>query len=225
MKLFIDLFIIFLVGSISGFIIEVVYRRFFSAKKWVNPGFLTGPYQPLYGFGVIILYLISQLDINIYYQLILIAFSLTLIEYLTGLIFIKVLNIKLWDYSDTKFNIQGIITPLFSVFWLILGALYMYLINPLIIDLLINVNESNALLIFSLGGVFVLITIDFLNSINFARNLRKVLKKTKSFLHYERFKAYNKLKDKKWFPIKNINTYKENILEFLDKFKKKEKNE
>lgn len=220
MEIFFKLFIIYLIGSIIGFIIEVIYRRFFSANKWINPGFLTGPYQPLYGFGVIILYLISLTNIELYYKLIIITILLTFIEYITGLIFIKLLNIKLWDYSNLKYNIQGIITPIFSLYWLILAIIYLYGINPYLTKF-INSITFNVYNSFILGSIFMLILIDFLNSINFVRSLSKVLKKTKELIHYEKFKLHIKEKYKKSFPIKVINTVKENVDEFIKKIKSK----
>ena len=30
------------------------FRRFFSIRKWINPGFLNGPYLPMYGFGALL---------------------------------------------------------------------------------------------------------------------------------------------------------------------------
>ena len=46
---------LFMIGSMSGFWIEVLYRRYVSVKRWVNPGFMKGPWIPLYGFGVVIM--------------------------------------------------------------------------------------------------------------------------------------------------------------------------
>ena len=47
---------LFFIGSCLGWGIEVIFRKFFSHSnpqhKWINPGFLTGPYLPLYGFGL-----------------------------------------------------------------------------------------------------------------------------------------------------------------------------
>ena len=37
---------LFFVGSVLGWCTEVLFRRVFTAKKWINPGFLTGPYLP-----------------------------------------------------------------------------------------------------------------------------------------------------------------------------------
>ena len=46
---------LFFVGSLTGWVLELFYRRFVSQKKWVNPGFLSGPYLPIYGFGLVLL--------------------------------------------------------------------------------------------------------------------------------------------------------------------------
>lgn len=53
MSLFLTIAFLFFIGSMAGWVIEVVFRRFFSSanpeRKWINPGFLSGPYLPLYG--------------------------------------------------------------------------------------------------------------------------------------------------------------------------------
>ena len=57
---------LFFMGSVAGWVIELVFRRFFSSanpeRKWINPGFCTGPYVPLYGLGLAALYLIVSLE-------------------------------------------------------------------------------------------------------------------------------------------------------------------
>lgn len=44
---------------------ELLYRRFLSGanpeRKWINPGFCVGPYVPLYGSGLCILYLLASI--------------------------------------------------------------------------------------------------------------------------------------------------------------------
>ena len=102
------------IGGMCGWILELFFRRIVH-KKWINPGFLNGPFIPLYGFGVVILYFISDLSISWYYKAILFLVLLTLIEYIAGIIFIKGMHIKLWDYSSRWGNIQGIVFNLISV--------------------------------------------------------------------------------------------------------------
>lgn len=66
MNLPLALAFLFFVGSVSGWIMELIFRRFFSRcnpeRKWINPGFCTGPYVPLYGFGLCIMFLVTSLD-------------------------------------------------------------------------------------------------------------------------------------------------------------------
>ena len=52
-KLLVFVFIFFL-GSTFGWVLELFFRRIVH-KKWINPGFLTGPYLPIYGFGLCVL--------------------------------------------------------------------------------------------------------------------------------------------------------------------------
>ena len=137
MNFFLKLAFLFCIGSLLGWCIEVLFRRFFSAKKWINPGFLVGPYLPLYGFSLCTLYLLAMLEefipisFPVLRKLVLfavMALCVTAIEYVTGLIFIKRLKIKLWDYSDCWGNVDGVICPLFTFFWALLSAAYYYFI-------------------------------------------------------------------------------------------------
>lgn len=56
MKTFFTYFILFLIYSFVGWAIEVVVT-FNKDKKFVNRGFLLGPYCPIYGFSSIIMIL------------------------------------------------------------------------------------------------------------------------------------------------------------------------
>ena len=107
------LLLLFMIGATLGWCLELVYRRFVSSKKWINPGFLNGPYLPLYGFGVCLLYGICSIPMPLWAQIVFIVVMMTVIEYIAGLIFIVGMHIKLWDYSKQWGNIQGIICPLY----------------------------------------------------------------------------------------------------------------
>ena len=52
--MFFILAFLFMFGSVAGWVLELFFRRIFSMKKWINPGFLNGPYLPMYGFGTVI---------------------------------------------------------------------------------------------------------------------------------------------------------------------------
>lgn len=185
---------LFIVGSMLGWVTEVLFRRFFTAKRWINPGFLTGPYLPLYGFGIVGLFLISFLPIKTGYgwlDALLIIFimgaAMTLIEYIAGLIFIKGLKIKLWDYSDRWGNIQGIICPLFSFFWLVVAAFYYFVINPYAIGAVVwfveNIGFSFIVGLFL--GVFL---VDVGHSLNLSVKIRNFAKEHNIIVSFEKLK-------------------------------------
>ena len=148
---------LFIVGCILGWFIEVLFRRFFSAKRWVNPGFMKGPWLPLYGFGVIVMFTLSFVCVSFFPEnmqfynplgglferdyisgptindlipIFLMWIGMLLLEFFAGLIFIKGFKVKLWDYSNMRGNIMGILCPLFSFFWLVIAVLFYYGINP-----------------------------------------------------------------------------------------------
>lgn len=165
------LLFLFSVGSIIGWFIELFWRRFVSnrkTKKWVNPGFLTGPWLPLYGSGLCALYLLASIHFPSLEQrnpvlekiivILFMAAAMTLIEYITGVIFIKRMHVMLWDYSHMWGNIQGIICPLFSFFWAVLGAVYFLLIHPRVLTALdwLSRNLAFSFFIGLFYGIFIM---------------------------------------------------------------------
>ncbi len=165
MVIFIKLVLIFFIGAMCGWVMELFFRRF-AHKKWVNPGFLAGPWLPLYGFGLLGLYGMSVIDLSfigdvVWEKVVLIAgitVVMTLLEYVTGLIFIKGLKVKLWDYSDRWGNIQGIICPLFTLIWGVIGALYNLLLHEHICTAVnyLSVHIEYSYILGILSGIFIM---------------------------------------------------------------------
>ncbi len=204
MKYLIIISTLFVSGSLVGWVIELFFRRFVSQKKWTNPGFLVGPYLPIYGFGVVFLFAISNLPLginilwlDILVHIIMIGVGITLIEFIAGLIFIKRFKIKLWDYSNQKGNIMGIICPLFSLIWLVVGSLYYFLVNPFFVDGITWISE-NLIYTYFVGAVMGAMAVDFAYSINLATKLKQY--KELQDLRFEEFKKFLKTK------IKNLRT-------------------
>lgn len=101
-RIFILLCFLFFFGAVLGWVIELFFRRFISKANpdclWLNPGFLTGPYLPLYGCGVVVLYALSNLEkllfrfdtggiLHYIIMFIIMAAAMTLVEYIAGIIF------------------------------------------------------------------------------------------------------------------------------------------
>ena len=195
MKILVTIATLFVIGSVAGYIIELFFRRFVSQKKWVNPGFMVGPYIPLYGFGTIILYGFSNINLtsfgipdwlNIIIVLLTIGISLTVIELLAGLIFIKGFHMKLWDYSDRWGNFKGLICPLFSLIWMAVGVGYYFLLNPALVQALYFISEY-PLYVFFIGIVIGMMIVDFCYSLHVGLLIKKYA--GVASVKFEEFKA------------------------------------
>ena len=198
MNFFLKLAFLFCIGSLLGWCIEVLFRRFFSAKKWINPGFLVGPYLPLYGFSLCTLYLLAMLEefipisFPVLRKLVLfavMALCVTAIEYVTGLIFIKRLKIKLWDYSDCWGNVDGVICPQFTFYWALLSAAYYFLIHPHILGALEWLAQNLAFSFF-IGVFYGVFAIDLVHSTRFLAVIRRFADDKKIVVRYEELKEH-----------------------------------
>ena len=179
MKYLVIISTLFVIGSLVGWIIELFFRRYVSQHKWMNPGFLVGPYLPIYGFGVVVLYGVSNIPLGISNQvwdvvirILIIGVGMTLIEFLAGLIFIKGMKIKLWDYSNRKGNIMGIICPSFSLIWLVVGSAYYFLLNPVLVGGIDWISD-NLVYAYFVGAVIGMMVVDFAYSVHLATKLKE----------------------------------------------------
>ena len=123
-------FFFFVFYSLIGWICETVFCSI-ANKKFINRGFLNGPFCPVYGVGAVIILNLPQR-----YQddwVILFLFSVvatSIVEYITSFLLEKIFHLTLWDYSDKKWNINGRICLRNSVLFGILSLLLVYIIHP-----------------------------------------------------------------------------------------------
>lgn len=192
---------IFCIFSVVGWILEVTYRSMMT-KRFVNPGFMTGCVVPLYGFGAVILNLICNLfnPITSNYKIIIIfilsVVLLSILEYFTGYMLLKLFNLKLWDYSDRKFNIKGFICLEFSLIWGFLSLVFYLFIYPWINSFAYNFATTN-IGIFSLDMFMGTFLIDLCVSINLLSKLTKYSSQIKQTIYLEKVKIEARMNLKK----------------------------
>lgn len=199
MSMLLTLAFLFFIGSVLGWVLELLFRNLTQhPDKIVNPGFCTGPYLPIYGFGLCALYLLASLE---QYSMIpdpfwnkvmlfaAMAVGMTLIEYIAGVFCLKYLKVLLWDYSDLWGNIQGIICPLFSFFWAILGAMYYFLIHPHILEGL-EWLANNLAFSFFIGVFYGVFVIDVIHSAQLVVKLKAYAEDNDVIVRYEALKAH-----------------------------------
>ena len=193
MKLFLTSVFIFILGSLIGWVIELIFRRLYYGKL-VNPGFLVGPYLPIYGFGLLSLTImhivLTNLNLHPVVIILLMGIVMTLIELIGGLLCLKQ-KVKLWDYSDRWLNYKGIICPLYSAIWLLAGAIYyFFLYDPLMYA--VNWFNENMSFSYVLGIVTGFLIIDFCYSSKLYIKIRKYAKENNVVVRYEKLKMHIK---------------------------------
>lgn len=199
MSIFLTLAYLFFIGSVIGWVMELLYRNLTQKHQtWVNPGFCTGPYLPIYGFGLCGMYLLASLEqyslisnpiwnkITLFLSM---SIGMTLIEYLAGLFCLKFFKVRLWDYSDQPGNIQGIICPLFSFYWTVLGAVYYFLVHPHILDGLDWLSRNLAFSFF-IGMFFGFFIVDVVHSGNLVVKLKQFAEENGVIVRYEALKDH-----------------------------------
>lgn len=114
--------------------------------------------------------------------------TVTAIEYIAGIIFIKGMGVKLWDYSNNWGNIDGLICPTYMLIWAVLGTIYYYFINPYILGS-ISWLEDNLAFSFFVGFFFGIIIIDTIYSTQILVKIRKFAREKGLIIKYEELKA------------------------------------
>lgn len=164
---------IFSMGCLAGWGLEVIYRHVADPeKRWFNPGFCVGPWLPIYGTGLLVVFVITFLEKiipidNLVIKRLLLftmmAICMTIIELIAGIVLLKCFNLRLWDYTNEKFNYKGFICLKFSIFWGILSACYYFLLHPAVYDASVWLSK-NVIFSFFIGMFLGIFLIDIIYS-------------------------------------------------------------
>ena len=228
--MFYTYFLLYFIYSIIGWFLEIGLA-FYEHKKFVNRGFLIGPYCPIYGVGCLLLTILLSKYIN--EPGVIFAFSIFIcatLEYLTSYLMEKIFKLRWWDYSNMKFNINGRICLETLIPFGIIGVLVVKYISPFLINTVNSIN-FNVLIIINIIILSILIT-DILISFNVVFNLKNVTRNLNKdsteeikkaiykFIHNNIF-MYNRIV--KAFPNmkKIINEQKKRNKDIISKIKKK----
>ena len=204
-------FLLFISYAFLGWCMEVTCK-FIQYKKFINRGFLIGPYCPIYGWGALaITILLKRYMEDPLVLFVMSTLICSIIEYLTSYFMEKKYHARWWDYSNRKFNINGRICLETLIPFGILGVAIMYGTNPILFklynqipQLVINILTAILFIGFILDNI---ISSNIISSINVEGNklikdnteeitekIKQVLRQ-KSWLHRRLINAYPGLKD------------------------------
>lgn len=199
-------FLLFITYSIMGWIMEVV-GQLIEFKKFVNRGFLIGPYCPIYGCGAIAITIVLKKYLEDPIALFLFALVIcSILEYSTSFIMEKLFKARWWDYSNKKFNINGRICLETMIPFGLLGMTISYITNPFFFGIYEAINPL-ALNIIT-ATLFVVFLTDIIISSKVISNVKvEGLKFAKDSTEEMTRKVKEALLNKDWFTRRLINAY------------------
>lgn len=122
----------FLIFGFVGWVSEVIYAACIH-RRFINRGFLSAPFCPIYGFGVVLIEILLGKETDSIFMLFVGSMVIaTLLELLTGFLLEKGFKTRWWDYSDSKFNIFGYVNMGYSVLWGVSGAFVVKIVLPVL---------------------------------------------------------------------------------------------
>lgn len=145
-------------------------------KRWVNRGFMRGPFLPLYGTGAIMMLVVSMpFQENIVLTYVAGCIGATALEYVTGVSMEALFKVRYWDYSKNRFNFQGHICLGSSLAWGGLTILMTHVIHKPIERFVLGIPRN--VLVYVTLLLTIYIAVDFSLSFKAALDLRDILVK------------------------------------------------
>lgn len=142
--------------------------------KWVNRGFMNGPFLPIYGSGAVIV-LVTTLPFRTSAATVFFMgmISATILEYCTGVVMEKLFHVRYWDYSNQKLNLNGHICLSSSLAWGVFSVLLTLYGHRPIEHLMFRFNSNVLEVICFLLTIYI--SIDMSESVREALNFKELL--------------------------------------------------
>ena len=126
----VKLFWVFVIGSIIGYLLEMIVGLVQNGHFVSKQGLIYGPFSQVYGIGLVIYYLVipnNKKNIEIF---LISMFLGGIVEYIFSYLQETFFGTISWDYSNLLFNINGRTSLLHCIYWGIGGILFSKYIKP-----------------------------------------------------------------------------------------------
>ncbi|MDD3341617.1 MAG: putative ABC transporter permease [Bacilli bacterium] len=154
-------FLIFMIYAVIGWVVELI-TMFITEHRFINRGFLIGPWLPIYGYGALCMTILLtpyKNDLFVLFGMAVLVCSI--LEYITSYLMEKLFKARWWDYSDRKFQLNGRICLSNAILFGIGGVILVRFVNPVILYFLnnnplfiLNTVTAILLIIFLLDNIF-----------------------------------------------------------------------
>lgn len=129
------LFWIFMIGNVVGCVLETIYALIIPPHKFeLRVSLVAGPFILVYGFGAVAITLFlrkmyNQRDVLIFIASMVVGASF---EYFCSFIQQAAFGSVSWEYSDSFLNVGGRTNLMYSVFWGVLGLVWVKDLYPVV---------------------------------------------------------------------------------------------
>lgn len=129
--IFYQMVMYFTIYSFLGWVVETLFCSL-QSRKFIWRGFLVGPICPIYGFGsLLVLLLLHPFSENVVLVYVFGVILMTGLEYFVSFLLEKIFKKSFWDYSNYRYNLNGRVNLIYSLFWGLLCLVLVYLVHPL----------------------------------------------------------------------------------------------
>ena len=174
MEYFYRLILLFFLYSFLGWITEVIlkYRQY---HRFINRGFLIGPYCPIYGSGVVLATflndMLAPLESSFGTSFLISFIFCGLLEYLTSYFFEKKYHARWWDYSQKPMNLNGRVWIGNLLLFGLAGMIITRIFNPIFFEIIDGLKQVTVYILVGILGIA------FLTDYIFSRFIMSLLKK------------------------------------------------
>ena len=171
------MFWIFLLGSIAGFVLEGLWCIFKTGTWESHSSTIIGPFCIIYGFGAVVVYLISIRikSRGLPLQFILFSVAAAIVEYFGSLFQQIVFGSVSWDYSDHFMNISGRVSLRMALIWGVLGIFFVRFLFPVLVRFFGKIRHRIWKVVCTLLSVFMAVNL-FLSATAIIRWRERVTK-------------------------------------------------
>lgn len=151
------LFWIFIIGSVAGYVIEMIVGLVQNGHFVVRQGLIYGPFIQVYGFGLVMYYILvqkSESNLQIFLKCAILG---GVVEYVFSFLQETIFGTISWDYSNLWFDINGRTSLIHCLYWGVGGILFSKYIRPKLdkIDNLYNKKYFKIVTLFLAIFIFV----------------------------------------------------------------------
>lgn len=151
---------IFVIGSLFGYLLEIIVALLQYGHFVNRQGVLYGPFIPIYGVGAVMLLFINKKAEKVLYVFLLGMIVGGFVEYIASFMQEFLFGTVSWDYSKLPYNFGGRTSMLHMSYWGILSVIFAIMVNPILDKITPYLNKKEFKYFTVLVAIFMVINIE-----------------------------------------------------------------